>query len=53
MKPFVFAATFEPGDKSGVIVVTFPDVPEAITQGTGIADARARAEEALGLALLT
>lgn len=33
--------------------MTFPDVPEAIIQGRGEADARAMAEEALGLALLT
>lgn len=52
MKAFVFSATFEPGDKCG-IVVSFPDVPEAITQGNDAADARAMAEEALGLALLT
>ena len=31
----------------------FPDVPEAITQGDGEIDARAMAEEALGMALLT
>jgi antitoxin HicB len=43
---------FEPGDESG-IVVSFPDVPEAITQGDDDADAEAMAAEALGLALLT
>ena len=32
--------------------MTFPDVPEAITQGRGPVDARAMAEEALGLVLL-
>ena len=47
-----YAAEFEPGDKRG-IVVSFPDVPEAITQGDDLADARAQAEEAMGLALLT
>jgi antitoxin HicB len=52
MKTFMFHAVFEPGDKRGV-VVSFPDVPEAVTQGEDIADARAMAEEALGLALLT
>ena len=52
MRPFVFFAEFERGDKRG-IVVSFPDVPEAITQGDDMADARAQAEEALGLALLT
>ena len=52
MRSFVYHARFEPGDERG-IVVTFPDVPEAITQGDDMADARAQAEEALGLALLT
>jgi antitoxin HicB len=52
MREFVYGALFEPGDRRGV-VVTFPDVPEAITQGDDEDDARAMAEEALGLALLT
>lgn len=52
MQTFTFAAGFERGDKRGV-VVSFPDIPEAITQGDNMADARAQAEEALGLALLT
>jgi antitoxin HicB len=52
MRSFVFHAEFEPGDKRGV-VVTFPDVPAAITQGDDMADARAMAEEALGIALLS
>lgn len=52
MRYFVYSARFERGDRRG-FVVTFPDVPEAITQGDDEADARAMAEEALGLALLT
>jgi antitoxin HicB len=52
MRPFVFFAEFEPGEKRG-IVVSFPDVPEAITQGDDMTDAFAQAAEALGLALLT
>jgi antitoxin HicB len=52
MRGFVFHATFEPGSKRG-IVVSFPDVPEAITQGTNETEAYAMAEEALGLALLS
>lgn len=52
MRIFVFHAVIEPGDKRG-LVVSFPDVPEAIAQGNDMADARATAEEALGLALLT
>jgi antitoxin HicB len=52
MRAFVFRARFEPGDRRG-IVVSFPDVPEAITQGDDEADARVMAEEALGMALLS
>jgi antitoxin HicB len=52
MRRFVYHAEFEPGESQGT-VVTFPDVPEAITQGDDMADARAMAEEALGLALLS
>jgi antitoxin HicB len=53
MKAYAYRAQFEPGDRRGTIVVTFPDVPEVITQGSGKTDARAMAEEALGLGLLT
>jgi antitoxin HicB len=52
MRTFTYRACFEPGDRGG-IVVSFPDVPEAITQGHDEADARMQAEEALGLALLS
>jgi antitoxin HicB len=52
MRSYVYRAEFEPGARRG-LVVSFPDVPEAITQGRDMADARAMAEEALGLALLT
>lgn len=52
MQTFTFPAKIEPGAKRG-LVVTFPDVPEAITQGRDMADARAQAAEALSLALLT
>ncbi len=52
MRSYVYRAEFEPGARRGV-VVSFPDVPEAITQGNNMADAREMAEEALGLALLT
>jgi antitoxin HicB len=51
-KTFVFAAVIEPGDEAG-FVVSFPDVPEAITQGDDLDDAREMAEEALGLVLLS
>jgi antitoxin HicB len=52
MRFYTYAALFEPGDEGG-LVVSFPDVPEAITQGDDQKDAAAMAEEALGLALLT
>jgi antitoxin HicB len=52
MKAYAYRAAFEPGSRRGNVVVTFPDVPEAVTQGRGQADARAMAEEALGLILL-
>jgi antitoxin HicB len=52
MRSFTYHAQIEPGDEHG-FVVSFPDVPEAITQGDDMADALAMAEEALGLALLT
>ena len=52
MRTFVYHARFEPGEDHG-IVVSFADVPEAITQGDNEADAYEQAEEALGLALLT
>lgn len=52
MKSYAYRAMFEPGDRRGNVVVSFPDVPEAITQGHGQADARTMAEEALGLVLL-
>jgi antitoxin HicB len=47
---YVFAANFQP-DPDGGFIITFPDVPEAITFGDDLADARASAAEALGLAL--
>lgn len=52
MRTFAYRARFEPGDRRGV-VVSFPDVPEAITEGRDEAEAYAQAEAALGLALLT
>jgi antitoxin HicB len=53
MKAYAYRALFEPGHRRGTIVVSFPDVPEVITQGRSEADARAMAEEALGLVLLS
>jgi antitoxin HicB len=51
-RTFVYAARIEKGDDGG-IVVSFPDVPEAITQGDNQADAMVQAREALAMALLT
>ena len=53
VRTFTYRAMFEPGEKDGVVVVTFPDVPEAITEGRGEADALREAEDALGVALLS
>lgn len=52
MKTYAYPAIFEPGDEAG-FVVSFPDVPEAITEGEDETDASAMAAEALALALLT
>ena len=46
---YVFHAKFEPDE--GGFLVTFPDVPEAITQGSDRVDARASAADALAVAL--
>ena len=47
MRTFVYPAKFERGDEAGVIVVTFRDVPEAITQGEGEKDALWQAADCL------
>ena len=52
MQTFTYPALFEPGDAVGVVVASFPDIPEAITEGEGRADARRMAADALGTALL-
>lgn len=48
---YVYLADFRP-EADGGFLVTFPDVPEAITQGDDLADAKASAADALGVALL-
>jgi antitoxin HicB len=48
METCAYAATFEPTEKGGGFTVTFADVPEAITEGGSMADARAMAADALG-----
>ena len=47
MRTFVYPARFERGDKPGVHVITFRDVPEAITQGKGEKDALWQAADCL------
>jgi antitoxin HicB len=47
MHTFVYPARFEHGDKSGVIVITFRDLSEAITQGKGEKDALWQAADCL------
>jgi antitoxin HicB len=47
VRTFVYPARFEPGDKPGVLVVSFRDVPEAITQGDGEKDALWQAQDCL------
>jgi len=53
MRTYTFRAILEPGERSGILVVTFPDVPEAITEGRGREEALREAEDALGTALLS
>lgn len=47
MRTFVYPAKFERGHKQGVVVITFRDVPEAITQGEGAKDALWQAADCL------
>ena len=53
MRTYTYRAAIEPGAASGVFVASFPDVPEAITEGDGQAGALREAEDALGVALLS
>ena len=47
MQTFAYPAKFERGDKRGVLVITFRDVPEAISQGNGEKDAVWQAADCL------
>jgi antitoxin HicB len=47
VQAFVYPARFERGDKPGVLVITFRDVPEAITQGKDEKDAIWQAADCL------
>lgn len=53
MRTYTYRAAMETGERPGILVVTFPDVPEAITEGRGEDDALQQAEDALGTALLS
>lgn len=52
MKTYIYRALIERGDEQGW-VVGFPDVPEAISQGDTIEEAKMLGKDALGLALLS
>ena len=47
----VYPATLTPDEKDGGFVVTFRDVPEAITQGETLEDGLRKAADALAVAL--
>jgi antitoxin HicB len=47
MRTFVYPAKLARGEKPGILVVTFRDVPEAITQGKGEKDAVWQAADCL------
>ena len=51
MRTFSYPAMLERGDRAGGLVVTFRDIPEAITQGDGEEDALARAMDCLDEAI--
>lgn len=53
MKTYTYKAVLEPGAEAGIRIATFPDVPEAITQGKGEVEVLREAEDALGAALLS
>ena len=47
MRSFVYPAMLTPDEQDGGFVVTFPDVPEAITQGEDVSDALQQAADCL------
>lgn len=51
MQSFIYPAKFTPDPQDGGLVVTFPDVPEAITQGEDVADALRQAADCLDEAI--
>ncbi|NEO96746.1 MAG: type II toxin-antitoxin system HicB family antitoxin [Moorea sp. SIO3G5] len=52
MSRFSFPATFTPDESDGGFVVTFQDLPEAITQGDSMEQALAEAADCLEEAML-
>ena len=53
MRTYTYRAVLEAGARAGIRIATFPDVPEAITEGVGELEALREAEDALGTALLS
>jgi len=51
MNPLIFPVTLTPDARDGGFVVTFPDVPEAITQGDSIDDCLREGADALAEAI--
>lgn len=47
MQHFIYPALLTPDEQDGGFVVTFPDVPEAITQGEDVSDALQQAADCL------
>ena len=47
MQNFIYPATLTPDTQDGGFVVTFPDVPEAITQGDDVTEALQQAADCL------
>lgn len=52
MRNFVYPAVLTPDKQDGGFVVTFPDVPEAITQGEDVPDALQQAADCLEEAIV-
>lgn len=53
MRTFSYNVSLEAGDRKDVAIASFPDVPEAITEGDSESEALAAAADALGMALLS
>lgn len=51
MQDFIYPAVLAPDDEDGGFVVTFVDLPEAITQGEGVEDALEEAIDCLDEAI--